>query len=381
MTHRERPPRVSAALFDACGYFLPRLMFLQARYAPQVHWGDITQALDGFPCTDIELSSSAFWDEWRIRWTAQGDRYQQVATESTTRAGCSRAHRSAAACYHWAEFMYFDDPMVKFGLRSKTRSSFQQSLEGAGLDITPGALISEPDGTEIPYWLLLPDHHRRGQGPLPCVILSNGLDSMTEVEVLALAETFLERGIATVLFEGPGQGLSVGQMPLKPDMEQVIAQLAAFLQKDSRIAPDRLGFLGVSFGGYFALRVAQRLGESFKCVVNLSGGPQIAPFATLPRRLKDDFLFAFQANAASMQDRFDELALHSDAPIATDVLSIHGELDDIFPLSALSALDRQWGQRHQLLTHRREAHVCLNLINSCSLEAADWTADRLLPSP
>jgi len=28
-----------------------------------------------------------------------------------------------------------------------------------------------------------------------------------------------------------------------------------------------------------------------------------------------------------------------------------------------------------------ESHVCLNLINSCSLEAADWVADRLSGEP
>ncbi len=376
-----RPARLPEPLFRACGYFLPRLLFLRSRYAPQVGWGDIAVALDGFPCDDLDLASAAFWDEWRRRWTALGDRYARLSGGSSTTAGRARAARAAAGCYHWAEFMYFDDAPLKYRLRGQVREFFRAGLEGADLDFEEGELPAGEAGPEpVPYWLVLPPAHRRPAGRLPCVVLSNGLDSMTEVEVLALAESYLDRGMAALLFDGPGQGLQVGRTPLRIDMEDVVAALVERLRADHRIAADRLAFFGVSFGGYFALRVARSLGDAFACVVNASGGPRVAPYDELPRRLKDDFRFAFMGgDAADMRVRLAALALDVGGPIRTEVLSVHGALDDIFPLTALEELDRAWGPRHRLLTYPGEAHVCLNKIEAWSLEAADWVADRLLP--
>ncbi|AOR37185.1 dienelactone hydrolase [Streptomyces fodineus] len=369
-------------LFAAAGYFLPRLLFLNSRYAPQVHWGDIALALDGFPGEGFDLGSAAFWDEWRHRWQAQAERHERLAEAARTPASRSRALRGAAACYHWAEFMYFDDAGTKRALRRRIRDLTRDSLTGTDLRTRHGELPS-PDGP-VPYTLLLPPSP--AASPLPCVVLSNGLDSVTEVEPLSLAEAYLERGIAALLFDGPGQGVNVGQTPLRIDMEQVVARLVdEVLRPAPEIDGERLAFLGVSFGGYLALRVAQQPGSAFRCVVNLSGGPRVAPFAGLPRRLKDDFRFALTggldrtaAPDAGLQARLDELALDPAVPAAVPVLSVHGALDDIFPLAALTEVDTAWSGNHQLVVHEREAHVCLNVIDACTQQAADWVADRLL---
>jgi len=373
-----RPPRVPPALFAACGYFLPRLMFLQSRHAPQVHWGDIAVALQDFDDRLVDLASEAFWEEWMQRWSRLGEQYERLARGSGTVAGRGRALRSAAACHHWAEFMYFGDADRKTAMRRKVRGCFQESLAGGDLALTAGEVVVE--GHRVPYFLALPAPHARpAGGAMPCVILSNGLDSMTEVEVLAIAEQYLERGIAALLFDGPGQGVDVGRHPLRMDMEIVVEALVRQLGQEPLIDPGRLGFLGVSFGGYFALRVAQQLGERFRCVVNLSGGPAVAGYAGLPRRLKEDFRYAFMGgDAADMQRRFDAMALDPGRTCRTEVRSVHGALDDIFPVDALAALDRAWGERHHLIVHASEAHVCLNLVNQHSLETADWVAARLL---
>lgn len=373
-----RPARVPVPVFTAAGYFLPRLMFLPSRFAPQVQWGDVALALRDFPGEELDLGSAGFWDEWRTRWVAQAQRYRDLAAASSTRAGRARAFRTASACYHWAEFMDFRDPASKLALRRQVREYFRYSIEGADLDLS--ARRVRVGTAHVPYWLVLPDHP--APGPLPCVVLSNGLDSMTEVEILALAETYLERGIAAVLFEGPGQGIDVGQAPLRVDMEVVVSALVAALGEEPRIDTGRLAFVGISFGGYLAVRVADRIGHLFRCVVNYSGGPRVAPFATLPRRLKDDFRFALRGgDDADMQARFDALALDVATPPATEVLSVHGVLDDIFPYPTVVDLDRAWGARHRLVAYESEAHVCLNRISECATVAADWVADRLVPAP
>ena len=373
--------RVSGQLYNALGYLANRLLFLNARYAPQAHWGDVALALDGFPTDNLDLSSAAFWDEWRTRWSARADSYVELARQSDTAPGRARALRSAAACYHWAEFMYVDDAKEKLRLRQQIRDCFLGSLDGPDLELIQGELPAGQGHPTVPYWILLPPTRLRPDGPMPAVVLSNGLDSMTEVEMLALAEAYLDRGIAAVLFDGPGQGIQNGQTAILIEMETVVAELVEQLRADPRIADDRLAFLGISFGGYLALRVARALGGAFRCVVNFGGGPRIAEFAKLPRRLKDEFRFVFMVDKTKdMQAHFDALALDPDpgSPPDTEVLSVHGALDDIFPVSALTELDRAWGARHHLVVYEREAHTCLNVLNEFTLRSADWVAGRLL---
>jgi dienelactone hydrolase len=383
MPRTAQPTRTTGSLVSECVYYLPRLMFLNSRYAPQTHWGDVASVLRDFPEDSSDVGSPEFWDEWQSRWIAQGNLYSDLALKSSTSAGRVRAERSAAVCYHWAEFMDFGDRSRKLRLRSQVRAHFLRSLEGSGLPVAQGELTVD-DGTaacQVPYWLFLPPSHSAGSEPVPCVIMSNGLDSMTEVEVLALAEPYLDRGIAALLFDGPGQGIHVGQVPLRIEMESVVAQLVARLRREPRIAADRLAFFGISFGGYFTLRVAQQLGPLFTCLVNLSGGPRVAPFDGLPRRLKDDFRFVFACgDPVDMQARFDALEIDLTVPPGAPVLSVHGGKDDIFPVTDLLALDRAWRGKHRLVVHEKEAHICPNLVNVWSIEAADWVADQLGPA-
>lgn len=380
MTEPARPVRVPTEIYDALGYLGTRLLFLNARYAPQVQWGDIALALDGFPTENLDIGTSAFWDDWRSRWMARADGYVTIADQSTTVAGRTHALRSAAACYHWAEFMYFDDPGLKLQLRQQLRRAFLASLEGADIKLSQNELPATTDRSGVPYWIVLPPQRLRPGGALPAVVMSNGLDSMTEIEVLSLAEAYLERGIAAVLFDGPGQGIQAGQVPVLIEMETVVAELVRRLAAEHpQIDTGRLGFVGISFGGYLGLRVARAIGDLFRCVINFGGGPRLADFAGLPRRLKDDFRFAFLVeDADDIQDRFDALALEPGEPPATQVVSIHGALDDIFPVGALEDLDRAWGPHHRLEVHPREAHTCLNVINVYTQQTADWVTEQLV---
>jgi EmrB/QacA subfamily drug resistance transporter len=112
--------------------------------------------------------------------------------------------------------------------------------------------------------------------------------------------------------------------------------------------------------------------------VNLSGGPSIAPFEELPRRLKEDFSFAFQCDdPGEIQSAFDDLELDLTRHPTASVLSIHGARDDIFPLAGIDAVDEAWGDRHELVVYPSEAHVCLNEINLVTLQAADWMTQAL----
>jgi len=374
-----KPARLPAPLYRLCAYFLPRLMFLRSEHGAQIHWGDIAIALQDFPEALQDLSSAEFWQEWMQRWSQLGHDYVTLANQSCSVAGANSAWRSAAACFHWAEFMYFSDPVRKTQMRQRVKDCFMRSLEHTELSLSSGEFMHGE--VRVPYYLVLPSQGATSETVWPCVILSNGLDSVTEVEVFAFAEQFLARGIAVFMFDGPGQGINVGCNPIDMQFETVVQQIITRLKTEPAVDTDRLGFFGISFGGYLALRVARYLGQQFQAVVNLSGGPRLSPYATLPRRLKEDFRYAFMGgDAIEMQNIFDQLALTIPEQSTTDILSIHGALDDIFPVAALEDMHQALGDRHQLKVYPSEAHVCLNYINQYSIEVADWLTQKLAKS-
>jgi pimeloyl-ACP methyl ester carboxylesterase len=373
-----RPPALPAALVQTIGYFLPRLMFLNARIAPQLHWGDVTRALSGFDPDLVDLASGAFWEEWLRRFETLGQEYAEAADRASHPSSRRSFHRSAAACFHWAEFMYFDDATRKTALRQELRRHFLASL-GSGAETAQRHRFTYGDRDYATLCFLPAD--RRDGAPLPLVLFSNGLDSVTEVEPLSLAEPFLERGIAVVLFEGPGQGLHLGQVPLATQMETFVARLVDELRQDPVLDIGRMGFVGVSFGGHIALRVAWAMPDAFRCVVNYSGGPTVAPYEGLPRRLKQDFAFAFGSAPEHMPVLLRSIALDP-IPGGTrhpPLLSIHGALDDIFPLSGVRGHLPETPGLHDLVVHPAEAHVCLNHLHSNAQNMADWAAHHLTP--
>ena len=188
-----RPPRISSTILERVGYFLPRLLFANARIAPQLHWGDITRALDGFDPDMVDPASAAFWDEWRIRFSALGKNYEALAASGVSTAGRVAALRSAAAAYHFAEFMFFEDAKIKAGLRQSVRHCFTQAI--AHIPVTYESRVVRAAGYEVQTFLFYPSQTRQS-ARLPCVLLSNGLDSMTEIEILSIGEYLLDRGIA-----------------------------------------------------------------------------------------------------------------------------------------------------------------------------------------
>lgn len=368
--------KISMPVYEACHYFFPRLLFLRSTHAPQIHWGDIVNVLYNFPEDNLDLSTTEFWDTWMQRWRALGDDYCAQAEKINFIAGKKRLWRSAAACYHWAEFMYFSDASVKTNLRQKIKIFFKKSLGANTLFIKYGEITHET--ISIPYYLIYPQKISTYSTTYPCVILSNGLDSVTEVEIFSFAEQFLSSGIAVLLFDGPGQGINLGHSPLAINFESVVEKLIEELLKQPAINQHKLGFFGVSFGGYIALRVAQHISHYFKCIINLSGGPYISPFEHLPRRLKEDFKFAFMENCNDkMRKIFERLTLTNFTKCKTDILSIHGALDDIFPLKAVKEMDCLLGNKHTLIVYDNEAHVCLNYINQYSVQIVEWTKSKL----
>ncbi|GGH33606.1 alpha/beta hydrolase family protein [Microbacterium album] len=117
---------------------------------------------------------------------------------------------------------------------------------------------------EIPYeGAQLPAYFRSvpaADGPVPLVVLWNGLDSTKEMMVYSgFAELLAERGIATLMVDCPGSGeaLRLRGLHARYDTEVWANAIIDWVETDLPEADaSRIGLVGWSLGGYYAPRAA-----------------------------------------------------------------------------------------------------------------------------
>jgi 2,6-dihydroxypseudooxynicotine hydrolase len=114
-----------------------------------------------------------------------------------------------------------------------------------------------------------------GSAKAPVVVMCMGLDSAKE-EMDDYENRFLKRGLATLAFDGPGQGEAEYDFPICPEYEKPVGAVIDYLESRPDIDRDRIGVWGVSLGGYYAPRAAA-FEKRIKACVALSGAFERKP--------------------------------------------------------------------------------------------------------
>ncbi|KIV88976.1 hypothetical protein PV10_08600 [Exophiala mesophila] len=94
--------------------------------------------------------------------------------------------------------------------------------------------------------------------PRPILILGNGLDGSIEEMLHFHGLAALERGYHVLLYEGPGQTTVIRDQRkgFIHDWERVITPIVDWLYPKNFVRRDAIGLMGVSLGGYLAVRAA-----------------------------------------------------------------------------------------------------------------------------
>lgn len=191
------------------------------------------------------------WDDWCAAWSRGAEEHLALGDEHlgagrTRSAGEALAR--AATYFHFGQFLFDVDPAQRVRAHARAVDALTRALP---LLDPPGRreLISF-EGTSLVGVVRTP----AGPGPHPVVILVAGLDS-TKEEFRDVERAFLDRGLATIALDGPGQG-EAGHLALRADWESVGAAVLAHLETLPDLDATRVGVWGVSLGGYYAARLA-----------------------------------------------------------------------------------------------------------------------------
>jgi hypothetical protein len=188
-------------------------------------------------------------DEWAAAFMGVADRYMNEA-KSLEKTDPTKANADYIRAWRLYSFGRWPIPASP----GKQRS-YEKAIEAfrahAKFWDPPLEIIRIPfEGKEIIGYLRLP---KNAPGPVPLVLAVNGLDSRKE----DLAESFsaiLPFGVGYLAVDGPG----TGQNPIKvsENAERVLSRVLDYVATRPEIDKNRVAMHGVSWGAYWATKMA-----------------------------------------------------------------------------------------------------------------------------
>lgn len=342
-----------------------------------VHGGRLVG--DGVPPADVAEAETTLrhWGDWFDHWAGKARRYETLADEAVRDGRLlsgGMLYWYGAMAYHYAQFLWFADPdRREEGQRQKVRLYDR----AAPLLSPPAKRFSVAlDGFLIPGFLRLPD----GPGPHPCVVLLGGLES-TKEESLLFENLCLARGLATCTFDGPGQGEFYFQARLRPDFERFTSAVVDFLEQRPEVDKDRIGILGRSLGGYYAVRSAA-LDHRFKACVAWGALFDLSHFERMHAATQAGFAYVAGYESAQSAAGYLKEAINL-AGVAErlrcPLYVQHGAKDHLMPIEQVTRLrEATAGVRDVIWDVPEDGnHCCHNLAHIVRPEMADWLAQKL----
>lgn len=332
---------------------------------------------DGIVLQDVRhvRAQAAEWADWLPAWLERADVHERHAVDALAKgAGLTAASHfiRASLCAHYAQFMAFHDPSAKDAAAARKVALYHRA---APLLAPPADAIEIPFvGGSLPGYLRLPP----GSGPAACAVLVGGLDAAKE-DAQQFSDLCLARGIATLAFDGPGQGEAyLRGRRFGPGFAQAISAAIDALEGDQRIAARRIGLVGRSLGGYLAADGAARDPRVAACVV-WSALWDMRSFERKPPLIKDGYQAMTGTRSwdeARSAVSFVDLRAKAQS-IQCPLYILHGGRDNSTPVAGARALATAAGGPVELVVYPEGIHCNHDLAHVVRPAMADWLAARL----
>lgn len=245
-------------------------------------------------------------------------------------------------------------------------------------------------GKAIPAWFHLPPGYRGGR--LPAVIAVPGMDSFKEGQVALYGDRWLNRGMAVLAVDGPGQyeAPMLGLYFSTSAWAEAGPALYDWLAARAEIDPARIGVAGQSFGSFFATILAAHEPRIRACAVmsvcHEPGGETI--FQRASPTFKKRFMYMSGITDEAEFDAFRRTITwegHAEK-IRMPYLCVAGEADELSPLAHSHRLVGAVAGPKQMVVYQDSRHSvgnvpAANLGPFPPVLVADWMADRLAGKP
>jgi 2,6-dihydroxypseudooxynicotine hydrolase len=180
--------------------------------------------------------------------------------------------------------------------------------------------------------------------------------------------------MATLAFDGPGQGEAEYDLPIRGDFEVPVKAVFDFLEARSDLDAKRAGIWGVSLGGYYAARAAA-FEKRAKACISLSGPYSWVETFDARNELSRE-AFRVRSHSKSMETAREvakTLTLEGVARnITCPIFVVGGELDNLTPPHNAKRIAAEVAGPCELLIVKGGNHVANNRRYMFQTQTADW---------
>ncbi|MGB5082647.1 MAG: alpha/beta fold hydrolase [Burkholderiales bacterium] len=357
----EKDPRIEAAI----SHWAPRFV---ANGVPLVDFQEVTAACER-------------WEDWCRAWSTRAAVHEELGNKAlaagfTLSAG--EHFTRAAVCYHFGKFLFVNDI-------AQMKEAHRRAVECRNKALPhlrpPGERVAIPYEGKRLYGNLRRPAAAQPSSTLaepPIVVMCMGLDSAKE-EMDDYENRFLKRGLATLAFDGPGQGEAEYDLALCPEYEKPVKAVVDFIETRPDVDAARIGIWGVSLGGYYAPRAAA-FEKRIRACVALSGPYQrSADFTGRPQMNVE--AFRVRAKCADLEEAGKVALRFSLAGIAKNITCpiyiVAGTKDRLTPHTHAEKLAAEVSGPRVLSVIEGGNHVVNNLWYRYRDQTADWMAQQL----
>jgi esterase/lipase len=320
--------------------------------------------------------------DWNKQWSKEGLEVEQLA-EAAEKEGNIFLARSlfheAAGCYHVGSFINFYDVAQRIESQDSVRRCYARAISLYEEQDRPVRVEIPFRGIHIPGYLMLAN-----KPGAPLIIFVNVLNNAKEVENHFFARDFLKAGFNVFSFDGPGQGEMHRSMRLIPDYEQTIITIIDWLEMNNnfQIDMERIGVIGLSFGGLFSVTAAA-LDDRIDCVCSNGGYAYFPPLSHI-RKLsiltkRAVYYMSGYSNMRELFDQFGHLDIKKFPPLKRPMFIVQGGKDKVVPPEhAYYFMDWATGKDKELLYIEDADHCCQDYFDIVTPYTIDWFRRHLL---
>ena len=340
------------------------------------HWAP-RFVVNGVPLTDFQEVTAGCerWEDWCAAWSARAAVHEELGNQALKdgyKLSAGEHYTRAAVCYHFGKFLFVNDTKQ---MKQAHRKAVECRNKALPLLDPPGERVAIAyEGKHLYGNLRKP----KGATRPPVVVMCMGLDS-TKEEMDDYENRFLKRGLATLAFDGPGQGEAEYDFAICPEYEKPVKAVIDFVETRKDLDAGRVGIWGVSFGGYYAPRAAA-FDRRIKACVALSGAYQrSASFEGRP--IINVEAFRVRSKSASLEEA-GKVALRVSLKgiaknITCPIYIVAGTEDRLTPVDAAKQLAAEVSGPYVLDIVKGGNHVVNNLWYRYRDQTADWMAVQL----
>ena len=356
------------------GFVRMSLRLGAARQMPA--WGKLQFTSHGVSPEDLNfvLSRVDSLESWASEWESLGRSHEDRGHAALAWGRADEAARrflTASAAYNFAQYVVFIDPARKRQLHEACVRAY--ALAAPHFDV-PAVPFEVPFRNRlIRGYLRVPP----GDGPRPVVVIFNGTNAVKE-ELHWWSDALLARGVAAITLDGPGLGETFHRLTYVAEPRPVGVAIVNHIESLPELDPGAVGFMGLSLGGYCAIRMAAH-------------DPRVRAVAAVSPPFSAEVywnvtLFAMRRELAALYNMpVEEMDRHIPRITLADALPkldrplmvAGGGHDMITPGDEAYRIFETARCERELIFYPRGAHDCFNVLSDLRPRMVGWLARQV----